>query len=158
MRLDILVAEHVDDLQPLADDRRSTVELWTLEPVTARVDPDGMRLVLTNIIDNALRYASGRAIEVRVTHEAGVAEILLDDSGPGIPVHDRERVLRPFERLDFAIERYPTGSGIGLAVVHELVKAMNGQVSLEDSPLGGLRVRIRLAGIADANSNNSGST
>jgi signal transduction histidine kinase len=83
-------------------------------------------------------------VRVSVVRTGAGAEVIVDDAGPGIPPDDRRRVLDPFVRLAAAQERHPTGSGIGLAVVNEVMRAMNGRVVLEDADPRGLRVRLVL--------------
>lgn len=121
------------------------------EEQEASVDPAAFDLVLRNVLDNSLKYSpAGSAIVVRVIHGVAGPEVVVDDAGPGIPLRDRKRVFRPFARLDAGHRAHPTGSGIGLAVVHDLMDAMDGRVLLEESPFGGLRVRLGLPPVTGA--------
>lgn len=105
-------------------------------------DVASLRRVLRNLADNAARHArTGVAFSLA---EVGGAVVLdIDDDGPGIPTGDRERVMERFVRLDDARGRDDGGGGLGLAIVAELVTAHGGTVAIDDSPLGGTRVRIR---------------
>lgn len=111
-------------------------------------DPDitvfhnAMRRCLYNVIDNALRY--GSRCEVRAEEMARRVEILIDDDGPGIPRESRELAMQPFKRLDPSRNLDTGGAGLGLSIVQDIVLRHGGEIRLEDSPLGGLRVRIRL--------------
>lgn len=107
-------------------------------------DPDALDRVLANLVENALRHARSR-VEVAVL-SAGPRSVRLvvDDDGPGIPERDRERVWLRFTRLDEARARDAGGSGLGLAIVRELLAQHGGRATLEDAPLGGLRVAVDL--------------
>ena len=97
--------------------------------------------MLGNLIDNAHKWAKKR-VNAKVTAEPGASHFILaiDDDGPGIPAGERENVFQRGNRLDEATP----GSGLGLAIVDELVTLYGGTLVLLDSPLGGLRVRLRL--------------
>ncbi|HET8559050.1 MAG TPA: HAMP domain-containing sensor histidine kinase [Marmoricola sp.] len=115
------------------------------EPRDLRVlgDHDELVRILTNLVDNALRHATGRVTVAAERRGARVA-LLVDDDGPGVPEEHRETVLQRFTRLDESRDRDAGGSGLGLAIVGELVTRRGGRVVLGDSPLGGLRVEVLL--------------
>ena len=71
-------------------------------------------------------------------------EILVDDDGPGIPEEERERVFRPFYRLDRSRNSETGGTGLGLAIARDIARAHGGDIYLEESPYGGLRARVRI--------------
>lgn len=102
-------------------------------------DREDMLELLGNLLDNACKWADER---VQVTFETGAAGhcIHVDDDGPGIEPARREQVIGRGTRLDEQV----TGHGLGLGIVRDIVEAWGGQLSLEDSPLGGLRVTIAL--------------
>lgn len=104
-------------------------------------DHDELLRVLSNLVDNGLRHASGR-VELSTERRGGRVALLVDDDGPGVPAADRERVLQRFTRLDEARARDAGGSGLGLAIVRELLARRGGRIVLADSPLGGLRVEV----------------
>ncbi|ALD93726.1 sensory histidine kinase in two-component regulatory system [Cupriavidus gilardii CR3] len=108
--------------------------------LTVQGDPDALRILLTNLIDNALRYVSaGGKVDVRVQRaDAGRVALIVADNGPGIPPEQRARVLDRFYRLPDA----PSGgSGLGLAIVDEIAQVHRATLSLEDNEPG-LRVRV----------------
>jgi signal transduction histidine kinase len=114
-------------------------------PVLA--DPFLLRRVLSNLVDNAVRFAR---TEVRLDVGTDGDRVLLcvSDDGPGIPARDRDRVFERFTRLDAARSHTgdgtgPAGAGLGLAIVRELVRLHRGEVRLADAGPG-LRVEVRL--------------
>ena len=140
-RLDEIVTRIVGELQPVASAAGIDIAVDASTPVTAFADADGVRLILTNLVDNAIRHGTGGSIRVSV-EERDSAELVIQDEGPGIPAKDRARVLRPFVRLPDAQRRHPTGSGIGLAVVAEVTAAMGATLVLDDAQPHGLRIRV----------------
>lgn len=106
-------------------------------------DPDGLRRALANLVDNAVRHASG-AVTVRIGPSDPVCTVVeVCDDGPGIPETDRARVFDRFVRLDDARSRQSGGAGLGLAIVRDLVRAHGGTIALEDAGPG-LRAVLRL--------------
>lgn len=97
---------------------------------------------LTNILLNCDRYAT--KCEVTLKAEKHGAIIHIDDNGPGIPENEREWVFKPFYRADASRNLDSTGVGLGLTVAKDGIMAHGGDIKLEDSPLGGLRVTVRL--------------
>jgi len=161
---DLLVLARLDEYQPRATAGKPVdlAALVTEEversaggrvPVTARTggpcvvtgDPDGLRRLLRNLIDNALRYAKSR-VEVAAHREDSEAVLTVSDDGPGIPEADRERAFDRFVRLDDARSRDETqagGAGLGLAIVRAIARTHDGSAYLEDSTPG-LRAVVRI--------------
>lgn len=104
--------------------------------------PQALGRVVSNLIGNALRY--GGHVWVRVGKRPDAAEVIIDDDGPGIPPAHREQVFKPFFRLERSRNLATGGVGLGLTIARDIVRGHGGDVLLEDSPLGGLRARIRL--------------
>ncbi|MGL4315230.1 MAG: sensor histidine kinase [Pseudomonas sp.] len=102
-------------------------------------DREDLLELLGNLLDNACKWADER-VQLHVTAEAGGYCLCVDDDGPGIVAARREEVMGRGTRLDEQV----AGHGLGLGIVRDMVEAWSGQLSLEDSPLGGLRVLIRL--------------
>lgn len=110
-------------------------------------DNDAVRSALDHVVANAARHAVDRidvTIESLGSPPDGSIAIHVDDDGPGIPVGDRVRVLKRFERLDEARNRDAGGSGLGLSVAVDVMTAHGGRVDIGDSPLGGARVSLLL--------------
>jgi len=104
--------------------------------------PDAFKRCLANLISNAARH--GEHVEVTGVTAGGLLVIHVDDDGPGIPADKREEVFKPFLRLDDARNQDEGGSGLGLAIARDIARSHGGDVTLADSPLGGLRATVRV--------------
>jgi signal transduction histidine kinase len=126
---------------PIARTAGSAIDLVLDDSVRAAVDEGAMRQIMLNLFDNAVKYGPERQrIAVRLARVGNEAVITVDDDGPGVPVDQRSRVFEPFVRLEHT--RKTSGTGIGLAVVRELVAAQRGRVWIDDAPSGGARVCV----------------
>jgi two-component system osmolarity sensor histidine kinase EnvZ len=97
---------------------------------------------ITNLIENAARY--GGEIGITATRNGSVLEITVDDDGPGIPEALREEAFRPFYRIDESRNPDTGGTGLGLTIARDIVLSHGGTLTLDESPAGGLRARIRV--------------
>jgi signal transduction histidine kinase len=102
--------------------------------------PMALRRAIANVVGNAVKYAGGA--HVRVAARGAEFAVEIDDDGPGIPEHERERVFAPFYRIETSRSRETGGTGLGLAVARSIVHAHGGDIRLEGRPAGGLRVTI----------------
>ena len=140
-----LAAAVVEGFAPLAAARGMTVRAEAAGPVVVPADPDAVRQILLNLLDNAAKYGpSGQTITVRAARADTRVCITVDDQGPGVPPAERDRVWEPFERLDRDRGSAVGGSGIGLAVVRELAALHGGRAWVADAPGGGARFVIEL--------------
>jgi signal transduction histidine kinase len=105
-------------------------------------DPLALKRLVTNLVDNALKY--GASAHARVFSEGEMAVIEVDDDGPGMPESEIERVFEPFRRLESSRSRETGGIGLGLAVVRAVARSHGGDVVLRNRPDGGLRARVTL--------------
>ena len=143
VHLDDVVAAAVDRIGPLGTARGVQVRLRA-DPVEVAGDGQRLEQVVANLLDNAVGYtpAGGRVdVELR---EDGQARLTVDDTGPGIPPDDLERVFQRFYKVDTARSRAKGGSGLGLAICRELVRAHGGRVWAEARPEGGSRFVVLL--------------
>ena len=101
-----------------------------------------LKRMLSNVVSNACRYASH--IQVSLLENNNRLEITVDDDGPGIPEEKREEVFKAFYRLEQSRNKETGGIGLGLAIVKDVVRSHGGVIRLLDSPMGGLRVEIKL--------------
>lgn len=105
-----------------------------------QVRPNAFARLVSNIVGNAFRYAT--KIEVAAIHNQGTLTITIDDDGPGITQEKREEVFKPFVRLDDARNLDASGTGLGLSIARDIARSHGGDITLEESPLGGLRAII----------------
>ena len=106
------------------------------------VRPNAFKRCLANLVSNAARFAS--AIVVTGHRDHRWLTITVDDDGPGIPAKMREDVFKPFLRLDDARNQDEGGTGLGLAIARDIARSHGGDITLGDSPLGGLRASVRV--------------
>ncbi len=118
----------------------ATVTFQGLPVVT--VKPAAFKRCLGNLVSNAARYASNIAISGHRDHRW--LTVTVDDDGPGIPQNMREEVFKPFLRLDDARNQDEGGTGLGLAITRDIARSHGGDITLGDSPMGGLRAIVRI--------------
>lgn len=149
VELEPLVRETVRAFGPLARANGTTVEMRFEGDTVATGDADAIRRVLLNLLDNAVKYGpAGQTVSVTVARAAGSIVLSVEDAGPGVPAAQRDRIWMPFGRLEPENGGATAGSGIGLSIVRDLVRAMEGQVVVEDADGGGARFIVTL-GSAD---------
>ena len=108
-------------------------------------DPDRLRQIITNLIENALRYAAaGGEVDIVLSMHADQVELTIADRGPGLPDWREERVFGAFFRVDSSRNRHTGGAGLGLAVVHTLVELQGGRIVAQQRPGGGAEFIISL--------------
>jgi signal transduction histidine kinase len=145
------LAREAVDLDDLAFEEGHRLRATTSKRVdtsgvsAARVqgDADALRRVFRNVGENAARHASSR-VDITLVEGGDQVMLTVDDDGPGIPESERARVLQRFVRLDEARSRDEGGSGLGLSIVDEVVRAHGGSMSIGQSPLGGARITVTL--------------
>jgi len=118
------------------------IDLHTEGSFKVPLRPTAFRRCVTNLLENAMRF--GDHITVRAGVRAGIVEVVIDDDGPGIADDQREEVFKPFYRIEGSRNPETGGVGLGLSIARDVVRGLGGEISLEDSSLGGLRVRMRL--------------
>jgi two-component system osmolarity sensor histidine kinase EnvZ len=106
------------------------------------VRPAAFKRCLGNLVSNAARHAAAISISGHRDHRW--LTVTVDDNGPGIPLHLREDVFKPFLRLDDARNQDEGGTGLGLAIARDIARSHGGDITLSDSPLGGLRAAVRV--------------
>ena len=106
-------------------------------------DAGRLHQLFANLLDNAVKYTNcGGRIEVRLCRSGGLVTVDLQDSPPGVPANELEKLFEPLYRLEASRSRAAGGAGLGLAICRNIVEAHEGNISAHPSPLGGLRVRI----------------
>ncbi|KAA6204678.1 MAG: HAMP domain-containing protein [Candidatus Tokpelaia sp.] len=137
------------DLKPLMDKfteeahlRRRGFTSSLKGPAVIEVRPRAFARLVANLVSNAFRYARNVHISVRRSHEN--LHIEIDDDGPGIAAAMREEVFKPFFRLDSARNQDSGGTGLGLSIARDIARSHGGDVTLGESPQGGLRAIIEV--------------
>jgi signal transduction histidine kinase len=139
--LGAIAREAVGEVQPLAQQRRVRIELDAPGAVPVRADAEAARILVRNLLDNAVRYSpEDSTVQVRVLRNPGGEAVLeVADQGPGIAPTDRPRAFARFYRAPDASEG---GSGLGLAIVKAIAERHGAQVALADADPHGLRVVV----------------
>jgi two-component system osmolarity sensor histidine kinase EnvZ len=106
------------------------------------VRPNAFARLLSNLVGNAFRHAMN--VRITASHTRGFLTVIIDDDGPGIPAERREDVFKPFVRLDEARNQDASGTGLGLSIARDIARSHGGDITLDDSPLGGLRAVVRV--------------
>lgn len=129
------------DCQALAVERRMDLGLDAPSPVKVRGERDSLRILVRNLVDNALRYSpAGGSVHVSCRATAQGALLQVTDSGPGIALAERNRVFDRFYRINSTQQ---SGTGLGLAIVKTIALKHGAQILLGESPGGGLTVRVQ---------------
>jgi two-component system, OmpR family, osmolarity sensor histidine kinase EnvZ len=136
------MAAFLDELKAGAerDGHQVTVAFYGHPIVTVR--PAAFMRCLSNLVSNAARFAN--AISLTGHRDHRWLTITVDDDGPGIPIAMREEVFKPFLRLDDARNQDEIGTGLGLAIARDIARSHGGDITLGDSPMGGLRATVRV--------------
>ncbi len=136
------MAQVIEDLRANAERDGATARASFMGPPLVQVKAEQLKRSIGNLVNNAVRYA--KTVEITGTRDARWLIVTVDDDGPGIPEEKREEVFRPFLRLDDARNQDASGTGLGLSIARDIARAHGGDVTLSDSPLGGLRAVVRL--------------
>jgi len=122
------------------------IDLHCEGEIFVRAKVNALKRALTNLVDNGVRHGENIALRAGLRGEMGakLVEIVVDDDGPGIPKDKREEVFKPFIRLDTSRNPVTGGVGLGMTIARDIIRGHGGEISLEDAPGGGLRVRVSL--------------
>jgi two-component system, OmpR family, osmolarity sensor histidine kinase EnvZ len=136
------MAEFLDELRLDAERNGHKATVVFHGPPIVTVRPAAFKRCLANLVSNAARHAPSIAITGHRDHR--YLTVTVDDDGPGIPLGLREEVFKPFLRLDDARNQDEGGTGLGLAIARDIARSHGGDITLGDSPLGGLRATVRV--------------
>lgn len=123
--------------------KKKIITDFPAEPAQFYARPMALARAFGNIIENAARYAN-KTIRITERDTADQVEVIIEDDGPGIPDDKKRDAMRPFVRLDEARGSKTGGTGLGLSIAQTAIENHGGQIFLENSDLGGLRVRVVL--------------
>jgi two-component system osmolarity sensor histidine kinase EnvZ len=138
----INVGSILEDLRTASERHGANLGVETRGDLDIRIRPMAMKRCVGNLVANAQRHAE--RVRVSATREAQFVSIVVDDDGAGIDPAYREDVFRPFYRLDEARNQDEGGSGLGLAIARDIARSHGGDITLSESPLGGLRAAVRI--------------
>lgn len=131
-------------VEVIASDHPQVEVVLRQESVPARGDRERMVQVIDHLVENAVKFCPEGVIRVEVGTEEKTAFVIVQDSGPGIPGVDQERIFERFVRLGHVLTRETQGPGVGLFIVKKAIEAMGGTVSLQSRPGEGSSFRITL--------------
>ncbi len=140
--LDTDLAEMLNEVVTRARREGTPVDLHAEGDITLPLQPNAFKRCLGNLVGNATRH--GAHVWLRAAARGELVEITIDDDGLGIPEPQRAEVFRPFYRIDQSRNPETGGVGLGLTIARDVIHRHGGEIRLEDSPHGGLRVRLRL--------------
>ena len=132
----------LDEVVSQARRNGTVIDLHTEGDIVVPVRPNAFKRCVTNLVDNAHRYAAH--VSVRAGRRGETVEITVDDDGPGIPEDRREEAFRPFYRLENSRNQQTGGVGLGLTIARDVIRGHGGDIVLGNSPAGGLRARVVL--------------
>ncbi len=142
VELEELARQVVSELLPAAHARQLDLGLATTEPVVVQGSRDALHLIVRNLLDNAVKYTPvGGRVDLAMGRDAQGSWLAVEDSGPGVPEEERERVFDRFHRVPGTDA---AGSGLGLAIVRAVAEHLGAQVKLgRSAALGGARAEVR---------------
>lgn len=138
-----LIHEVVDRYLPLIRQTRCMIDVHAPPTLMLVIDRIRIEQVLINLISNAMKYAPESEITIRLEEVAGMVELSVKDNGPGIPKQHQERIFSRFERVS---AREGKGLGLGLYIVHQIVEAHDGTITLNSDVGKGAEFLIRIPG------------
>ncbi|MBI2393629.1 MAG: PAS domain-containing protein [Deltaproteobacteria bacterium] len=130
-----VVSEVLDEHLPAAHRKGLQLRMHGASVSVLCSDPRVLRLVMTNLVSNALKFTTEGSVIVTVDVEDGTHRIAVSDTGPGIPAESRDRIFQPFEQLAPIVHKHEPGVGLGLSITRDLVVALGGKLSV-DSMVG----------------------
>jgi signal transduction histidine kinase len=113
---------------------------------TGRTDRGMLRQVLTNLLGNAIKFTDRGAVAVRAARDGGAPVLEVSDTGPGIAAEHQRRIFEPFYQVDPSTTRREGGTGLGLALSHEFVRILGGELTVRSEPGRGSTFRVTLPG------------
>lgn len=136
----------LDEHRPVAQAKSIAIEVeGSEEPLRVKADDEGLHTILSNLVDNAIKYTpSGGRVIVRWRKEGAGAAIQVEDTGSGIPVEHQARIFERFYRVDKARSRELGGTGLGLSIVKHLTNVFAGSIEVKSQPGRGSIFTVRL--------------
>jgi len=142
VELNFLLADIVDSLEPLAEQKGVALSLTTPAKLPVRGDGDSLVRLFVNLIDNAIKYTEHGSVAVSTTAEAVWVRVAISDTGTGIAAEHLPHIFDRFYRVDAA--RTSQGSGLGLAIAHDIARAHGGDIAVASQPGQGTTFTVKL--------------
>ena len=130
----------IENIVKKYDDKKINLKLEEDKKINIRIN--SIKRCLINLIDNGLAY--GKKVDILTKKTMQSIIIIIDDDGPGIPENEHQNVMKPFYRIDKSRSQNKSGVGLGLSIANDIIRSHGGSISLEKSPLNGLRARVSL--------------
>ena len=130
LRLDLLIKDLCNFFQILAEQKENSLEMGTIEEVTALGDKVRLQQLFTNLIDNAIKYTSKGSIHVTLQKNEDTALLRVKDTGIGIPREEQEKIFKRFYRVDKSRSRETGGVGLGLSIAEWIAHAHHGKIEV----------------------------
>ena len=144
--LSALVEDALHLLRPAAEKRDQALNSAIAPNIIVECDPGKMRQIVTNLVDNALKYTpDGGEITARLTDQGETVALAVTDNGVGIPADDQAHIFDRFYRVDKARSRATGGTGLGLAIVRQMVTMHGGEISVASAPGEGSTFTVTLS-------------
>jgi signal transduction histidine kinase len=141
-----MLAELVEDLRPLGEERGVALAAGALAPVEVSGDSGALRRLFANLIENACLYADPGPVRVEVARENGAALVLVEDGGPGLSDEERGQLFSRFWRAELGRSRNPAGTGLGLSIAAAIARAHGGGIAASRAANGrGTSFRVSLS-------------
>ena len=144
-RLDLskIVHDVIELYDPLAVDKDIEIVAHLSQPLMLAGDRDLLFQAFANLLDNAIKYTPEHGkVRVDATIEPGKLQIVIADSGPGVPAEERDKIFRRFYRVEASRGEQP-GNGLGLSLVQAVIHLHSGSIVVDDNQPG-LRVSVHL--------------
>lgn len=122
--------------------QHDTLSLDLEEDVIIHINLNNFKRIVSNLIENAMRHA--HHIHISLTSTRAHITLTIDDDGPGIDVEEYDNVFKPFYRIEHSRNKTTGGTGLGLSITRDLIMRYGGDISLDKSHLGGLRITVSL--------------
>jgi signal transduction histidine kinase len=129
-----LIEEVIKEVQPLAGSHSVKLRPGPVEPAQVQGDPDHLRRLLLNLVDNGIKYTqAGGSVEISLRTDGKWAILQVSDTGIGIAREDQEKIFRRFYRTAAARAQGESGAGLGLAIAQSIVEAHGGRIQVEST-------------------------
>lgn len=143
-----ITTQAANDLEPLAAIRGVTLNQEVTQTAPVRADRDRIRRVLVNLLDNAIKYTpAGGQVRIDVDLHENVAEVIVRDTGIGIPAEHVDRVFDRFYRVDSSHSHETGGTGLGLAICRAIIASHRGRIALSSQPDVGTEISVTLPAV-----------